>query len=296
MGEQAVPALHGSLSPDQGSLIAYLRDIKKFPMLEPHDEYILAKRWIDENDREAAHRLVTSHLRLVAKVAAGYKGYGLPLGDLIAEGNIGLMHAVKKFDPDKGFRLSTYALWWIKAMIQEYILKSWSLVKIGTTAAQKRLFFNLKRLKNEIQSHEGECGDLTDDQVKKMASELNISSKDITEMEQRIKSGDLSLNNPVTQNSEEGSGEWQDWLADEAPSVEDLLIHEDEFEKRKSLLAEALTHLSEREAYIMQARRLDDPPQTLETISEHLKISKERVRQIEANAFLKLQKYMREKN
>ncbi len=296
MVDQAIPLAHGSLSPDQGSLMAYLRDIKKFPMLEPNDEYMLAKRWLDENDREAAHRLVTSHLRLVAKIAAGYKGYGLPMGDLIAEGNIGLMHAVKKFDPEKGFRLSTYALWWIKAMIQEYILKSWSLVKIGTTTAQKRLFFSLKRLKNEIQSHEGQSGDLTDEQIKKMGQELNISAKDITEMEQRIKSADFSLNNPVSQHGEEGGGEWQDWLTDDAPTVEELLIHEDEFEKRKSLLTQALSNLSEREAYVMQARRLDDPPQTLETVSEHLKISKERVRQIETAAFLKLQKYMQEKS
>lgn len=295
MGAQELSVGQCSFSPDQGSLVAYLRDIKKFPMLQATDEYMLAKRWIDENDREAAHKLVTSHLRLVAKVASGYKGYGLPLGDLIAEGNIGLMHAVKKFDPDKGFRLSTYALWWIKAMIQEYVLRSWSLVKIGTTAAQKKLFFSLKRLKNEIQSHENESGDLTDDQIKKMAVDLKISPKEIAEMEQRVKSADFSLNNPIGQQGEEGGGEWQDWLIDEAPTVEDLLIHQSEFEKRKSLLSEGLSHLSEREVYVMTARRLEDPPQTLEKISEHLKISKERVRQIETSSFLKLQKHITEK-
>lgn len=275
----------------QGSLLAYLRDIRNFPILEPDDEYVLAKRWVDQNDREAAHKLVTSHLRLVAKVAAGYKGYGLPLGDLVAEGNIGLMHAVKKFDPEKGFRLSTYALWWIKAMIQEYILRSWSLVKIGTTAAQKKLFFSLKRLKREIQSHEEEHGDLTNDQLQKMAQDLNIDPKEIEEMEQRVKSSDLSLNSPISYKGEE-VGEWQDWLMDEAPTAEELLMHKDEFEKRKDLLNQALSHLSERESYVLKMRRLEEPPQTLEELSLHLGVSKERVRQIENNSFLKLQKYM----
>ncbi len=292
---QSLSVTRDALSPDQGSLISYLRDIKKFPMLEAAEEYLLARRWLDKNDKDAAHRLVTSHLRFVAKIAAGYRGYGLPLEDLIAEGNIGLMHAVKKFDPEKGFRLSTYAFWWIKAAIQDYILRSWSLVKIGTTAVQKRLFFSLNRLKNKIQAPQNESGDLTDDQIKQMALDLNISPKAITEMEQRIKSFDFSLNISYVQQGEK-EGEWQDWVEDETPTAEEILIHrDDEFEKQKDLLTQALSNLSQREAYIIKERRLNNPPQTLETISKHLKISKERVRQIEINAFLKLQKYMQER-
>lgn len=293
MAEKNLALSQDKLSPDQGSLVAYLREIKKFPMLEAGDEFILAKRWLEQGDREAAHTLVTSHLRLVAKIAAGYKGYGLPMNDLIAEGNIGLMHAVKRFDPDKGFRLSTYALWWIKAMMQEYILRSWSLVKIGTTAAQKRLFFSLKRLKNDIQSAEGESGDLSDAQIDRIATDLNISPKEIAEMEQRIKGADFSLNTPFSKNDAENAGEWQDWLVDELPTAEDLLVHQDEFEQRKSLLSNALETLSKREIQIINARRLQDPPETLDTLATSLGISKERVRQIEMQAFTKLQNHMR---
>ena len=276
-----------------GSLLTYLNDIKKFPFLDPKDEYMLAKRWEEESDPEAAHRLVTSHLKLVTKVAAGYRGYGLPFSDLIAEGNIGLMMAVKKFDPEKGFRLSTYAMWWIKAMIQEYILKSWSLVKIGTTTNQKRLFFSLKRLRNDIQKHGEGSGDLTTDQINQMSKELNIPVKEIAEMEQRIKGADFSLNSPLSKGGDENISEWQDWLIDEAPSAEDLLVHHSEFEQRKGFLNKALTTLSKREAYIMKSRRLEEPPKTLEQLSQSLKISKERVRQIETASFIKLQKYMR---
>ena len=293
MAEKKLALSQSAPSPDQGSLVAYLREIKKFPMLEAGDEFMLAKRWLEQGDRDAAHKLVTSHLRLVAKIAAGYKGYGLPMNDLIAEGNIGLMHAVKRFDPDKGFRLSTYALWWIKATMQEYILRSWSLVKIGTTTAQKRLFFSLKRLKNDIQSVEGVSGDLTDAQIQEIATDLNISPKEIAEMEQRIKGADFSLNTPLSQSDVENAGEWQDWLVDEVPTAEDLLVHRDEFEQRKSLLSNALSTLSERERQIIDARRLQDPPVTLDTLATTLGLSKERIRQIEVNAFTKLQNHMK---
>lgn len=293
MVEKTLSLSQNNLSPDQGSLVAYLREIKKFPMLDATDEFMLAKKWVEQGDRKAAHTLVTSHLRLVAKIAAGYKGYGLPMNDLIAEGNIGLMHAVKRFDPDKGFRLSTYALWWIKAMMQEYILRSWSLVKIGTTSAQKKLFFSLKRLKNDIQSIEGESGDLTAGQIQKIATDLKISPKEISEMEQRIKGADFSLNTPLSQSDVETPGEWQDWLVDELPTAEELLVHQDEFEQRKSLLSKALSNLSEREFQIINARRLQDPPETLDKLATSLGISKERVRQIEMNAFTKLQNYMK---
>lgn len=274
----------------EGIFEKYLKEIKKFPVLGKEEEYTLAKKWTDQGDKEAAQKLITSHLRLVAKIAAGYKGYGLPLGDIIAEGNIGLMHAVRQFDPEKGFRLSTYALWWIKAMIQEYILKSWSLVKIGTTASQKRLFFSLKRLKTEIkEAHEG---DLTPAQTKEIAEKLKVSIRDVVEMEQRVKGQDFSLNIPLDADGENSYAEWQDGLVDESPSPEEYLIQKDEFSKRRNLLKCALGKLSPREAEIITLRRLNEPPITLETLSEKFHISKERIRQIELTAFGKLQNFL----
>ncbi|EKE09913.1 MAG: hypothetical protein ACD_16C00100G0075 [uncultured bacterium] len=266
-------------------LTRYLAEIRRFPILEPDEEYMLAKRWQEHQDPKAAERLVSSHLRLVAKIAGGYRGYGLPLIDLIAEGNVGLMQALRKFDPERGFRFSTYAMWWIRASIQEYILHSWSLVKIGTTAAQKKLFFNLRRLKGEIQSV-SEAG-ITDKTVKDIASELNVSEKEVIEMSKRMAAPDQSLNAPL---KAEGTEEWQDWLVDESSTHEAKIMDHNESQHKNVLLKTALQTLNERERLIIKERRLKDPPKTLETLSETLGISRERVRQIEIRAFEKLQK------
>ena len=266
-------------------LARYLQEIRKFPMLEPNEEYMLAKRWREHADSDAAHKLVTSHLRLVARIAMGYRGYGLPIGEVISEGNIGLMQAVKRFEPDKGFRLATYAMWWIRASIQEYILRSWSLVKMGTTAAQKKLFFNLRRMKGQIQALED--GDLKPDQVRQIAKTLGVSEDDVVSMNRRL-SGDASLNAPVRADSE--SGEWQDWLVDESASQEDVLVASEELSRRKSFLKDAMATLSEREKEIFAARRLAEEPMTLEELSEKHGVSRERIRQIEVRAFEKVQK------
>ena len=282
-----VPAGIPALGPD-ASLNRYLAEIRKFPLLAPQEEYMLAKRWQEHQDPEAATRLVTSHLRLVAKIAMGYRGYGLPVSELIAEGNIGLMQGVKKFEPERGFRLATYAMWWIKASIQEYILRSWSLVKIGTTAAQKKLFFNLRRMKNKLEAIED--GDLHPDDVKKIATDLGVSEDDVVQMNRRMaKGGDTSLNAPLR---EDGEGEWQDWLADDGPSQESVVADKQEADIRHDLLREALLTLNERERHILTQRRLIDEPQTLEDLSQEYGISRERVRQIEVRAFEKLQKEM----
>jgi RNA polymerase sigma-32 factor len=282
-----VPAGIPALGPD-ASLNRYLAEIRKFPLLAPQEEYMLAKRWQEHQDPEAATRLVTSHLRLVAKIAMGYRGYGLPVSELIAEGNIGLMQGVKKFEPERGFRLATYAMWWIKASIQEYILRSWSLVKIGTTAAQKKLFFNLRRMKNKLEAIED--GDLHPDDVKKIATDLGVPEDDVVQMNRRMaKGGDTSLNAPLR---EDGEGEWQDWLADDSPSQETLTADRQEADIRHDLLREALMTLNERERHILTQRRLIDEPQTLEDLSQEYGISRERVRQIEVRAFEKLQKEM----
>jgi len=272
----------------EGSLTRYLQEIRKFPMLEPDEEYMLAKAWVEHQDTEAAHKLVTSHLRLVAKIAMGYRGYGLPVAELIAEGNVGMMQAVKRFDPERGFRLATYAMWWIRAAIQEYILRSWSLVKIGTTAAQKKLFFNLRRIKGQIQAMDE--GDLKPDQVEHIAKQLDVAADDVVNMNRRMAAGDHSLNAPMTL---EGDGEWQDWLVDDSPDQETLVAEEEELGQRRELLAEALTALNERERHILTERRLKDEPTTLEDLSKVYNISRERVRQIEVRAFEKLQKAMR---
>ena len=266
-------------------LARYLQEIRKFPMLEPNEEYMLAKRWREHADSDAAHKLVTSHLRLVARIAMGYRGYGLPIGEVISEGNIGLMQAVKRFEPDKGFRLATYAMWWIRASIQEYILRSWSLVKMGTTAAQKKLFFNLRRMKGQIQALED--GDLKPDQVRQIAKTLGVSEDDVVSMNRRL-SGDASLNAPVRADSE--SGGWQDWLVDESASQEDVLVASEELSRRKSFLKDAMATLSEREKEIFAARRLAEEPMTLEELSEKHGVSRERIRQIEVRAFEKVQK------
>jgi len=273
-----------TLSPE-GSLNSYLLKIRKFPMLEPEQEYILAKNWREKGDRESAHTLVTSHLRLVAKIAMGYRGYGLPVGELISEGNIGLMQAVKKFDPDRGFRLATYAMWWIKAAIQEYILRSWSLVKMGTTANQKKLFFNLRKAKSQISALEE--GDLRPDQVATIATRLGVTEQVVVDMNRRM-SGDASLNAPLRADGE-GGGEWQDWLVDESASQESILVEQEESDNRMAALRSALLVLNERERRIFQARRLQDEPVTLEELSEEFNISRERVRQIEVRAFEKVQ-------
>ena len=271
----------------EGNLTRYLQDIRKFPMLTPEEELSLSRRWRDNQDMEAAHKLVTSHLRLVAKIAMGYRGYGLPLGELISEGNIGLMQGVKKFEPDRGFRLATYAMWWIKASIQEFILRSWSLVKMGTTAAQKKLFFNLRRLKGQMQAIDE--GDLKPEQVAKIAHALDVPEQDVINMNRRLSAPDNSLNAPVRADSE---GEWQDWLVDDAESQETELAERQELTGRKKLLNEALKTLNERERHILIERRLKDNPTTLEDLSQHYNISRERVRQIEVRAFEKLQKSM----
>ena len=271
----------------ESGLARYLDEIRKFPMLEPHEEYMLAKRWREHDDRGAAHRLVTSHLRLVAKIAMGYRGYGLPIGEVVSEGNIGLMQAVKRFDPDKGFRLATYAMWWIKAAIQEYILRSWSLVKMGTTANQKKLFFNLRKAKGKISALEE--GDLRPDQVKQIATRLGVPEQDVIDMNRRL-SGDMSLNAPLRQ---EGIGEWQDWLEDDSASQEEVLLASEEGSNRHAALKDALTGLNERERRIFEARRLLDEPLTLEELSAEFGISRERVRQIEVRAFEKIQEAVR---
>ncbi len=281
-------ALSLSVTPDAG-LSRYLTEIRRFPMLEKDQEFMLAKRWQEHEDPDAAHQLVTSHLRLVAKIAMGYRGYGLPIGEVISEGNVGLMQAVKKFDPDKGFRLATYAMWWIRASIQEYILRSWSLVKMGTTAAQKKLFFNLRRLKGQMQAIED--GDLHPDMVEKIATKLGVTEDDVVQMNRRMSGPDASLNAPLRQ---DGDAEWQDWLVDDkAPNQETEIAERDEFDQRMSLLQEAMGELNERERHILQERRLTDEPKTLEEFSTVYGVSRERVRQIEVRAFEKLQKAMR---
>ena len=275
---------------NEGNLSSYMEQIKKFPLLEAKEEYMLAKAWKNQGDVKAAHKLVTSHLRLVAKIASGYRGYGLPLSDLISEGNIGMMHAVKRFEPEKGFRLATYAMWWIKASIQEYILRSWSLVKIGTTAAQKKLFFNLKKIKSKISAIED--GDLTPDQVDKIATELSVPHKEVISMNRRISGSDYSLNSPVTDDS---SGEWQDWLEDDTQNQEASFADTEEYLIKKNILSDSLEHLNERERDIISERQLSENPLTLEELSKRYGVSRERIRQIEAKAFAKLQTKMTEK-
>ena len=274
-----------SITSGDGGLTRYLEEIRRFPMLQPQEEYMLAKRYHEHTDPKAAHKLVTSHLRLVAKIAMGYRGYGLPIGEVISEGNVGLMQAVKRFEPERGFRLATYAMGWIKASIQEYILRSWSLVKMGTTANQKRLFFNLRKMKSKIQALDD--GDLNPDQVKQIATKLQVSEDEVVSMNRRL-SGDASLNAPLRA-SEGESGEWQDWLVDDSSSQEQVLIEQDELESRRSLLEQAMDTLNERERRIFVARRLSEDPMTLEDLSGEFGISRERVRQIEVRAFEKVQ-------
>src|SRR5215212_4117177 len=272
----------------ESGLSRYLAEIRKFPMLEPQQEYMLAKRWREHDDRDAAHQLVTSHLRLVAKIAMGYRGYGLPISEVVSEGNVGLMQAVKRFEPDKGFRLATYAMWWIKAAIQEYILRSWSLVKMGTTANQKKLFFNLRKAKGRISALDE--GDLRPDQVKQIATQLGVTEQDVVDMNRRL-GGDASLNAPLR---EEGEGEWQDWLVDESASQESLLAAEEEGQNRLQALRNALSVLNQRERRIFEARRLSDDPMTLEELSTEFGVSRERVRQIEVRAFEKVQEAVKQ--
>jgi len=279
----ALPLVSG----DSG-LARYLAEIRRFPMLEPQEEYMLAKRWREHEDPKAAQKLVTSHLRLVAKIAMGYRGYGLPIGEIVSEGNVGLMQAVKRFEPDRGFRLATYAMWWIRASIQEYILRSWSLVKMGTTASQKKLFFNLRKAKSRISAFED--GDLTPEHVEKIATRLGVSKQDVIEMNRRM-AGDASLNAPLR---EEGEGEWQDWLVDDsATDQEHVLMRQEESDNRLDALRGALTVLNPRERRIFEARRLSDDPVTLEDLSEEFGVSRERVRQIEVRAFEKVQSAVR---
>jgi len=268
----------------EGGLGRYLQEIRQFPMLQPDEEFMLAKRWKEHGDREAAHKLVTSHLRLVAKIAMGYRGYGLPISEVVSEGNVGLMQAVKRFEPDKGFRLATYAMWWIKASIQEFILRSWSLVKMGTTASQKKLFFNLRKVKGQIQALEE--GDLRPDQVKEIARRLGVPEEDVVSMNRRL-SGDASLNAPVRAESE---GEWQDWLVDDTDTQEDVLVENEEKRMRLNLLGEAMEKLTDRERRVFEARRMQEEPATLEDLSQEFGVSRERIRQIEVRAFEKVQK------
>ena len=275
------------LDPDS-NLSRYLQEIRKFPILKKEEEYMLAKSWREHEDSEAAHQLVTSHLRLVAKIAMGYRGYGLPMGELISEGNVGMMQAVKRFDPERGFRLATYAMWWIRANIQEYILRSWSLVKIGTTAAQKKLFFKLRKLKGQIQAIDE--GDMRPDQVEKIATALNVPEKDVVSMNRRLAAPDNSLNAPLRA---EGEGEWQDWLVDDSVDQETELAESQELQQRRELLMNAMGNLNDREKHIIKERRLTDEPKTLEELSNVYNISRERVRQIEVRAFEKLQKTVR---
>ena len=269
----------------EGGLSRYLQEIRKFPMLEPQEEFMLAKSWREHGDRESAHKLVTSHLRLVAKIAMGYRGYGLPIGEIISEGNVGLMQAVKRFEPDKGFRLATYAMWWIRASIQEYILRSWSLVKMGTTAAQKRLFFNLRKTKSRISALEE--GDLKPEHLKQIADRLNVTEQEVIDMNRRL-SGDASLNAPIRAEGE--AGEWQDWLVDDRASQETVLAEGEELDNRRDALKSALSVLNERERRIFEARRLAEEPITLEELAAEFGVSRERVRQIEVRAFEKVQK------
>ena len=269
----------------QGGLTRYLEEIRRFPMLEPQQEYMLAKSWREHGDRDAAHELVTSHLRLVARIAMGYRGYGLPIGEVISEGNVGLMQAVKRFDPDKGFRLATYAMWWIRAAIQEYILRSWSLVKMGTTAAQKKLFFNLRKIKGQLKALDE--GDLRPDQVKRIATQLGVTEEDVVSMNRRL-AGDSSLNAPVRNDSE--SGEWQDWLVDDTMDQETALAESEERDRRRGMLNDALKGLNARERRVFEARRLAEDPLTLEELSAEFGVSRERIRQIEVRAFEKVQK------
>ena len=271
----------------QDGLSSYLQRVRQFPMLQPDEEFILAKRWREHGDTEAAHKLVTSHLRLVAKIAMGYRGYGLPVSEIVSEGNVGLMQAVKRFDPDKGFRLATYAMWWIRASIQEFVLRSWSLVKMGTTASQKKLFFNLRKVKNQINALED--GDLHPDQVAEISKRLGVSEDDVVSMNRRI-GGDSSLNAPVRADAE---GEWQDWLTDESESQETELGESQEYDLRMKMLNKAIANLNEREQRIFKARRLEDEPLTLEELSQEFGVSRERIRQIEVRAFEKVQKAMK---
>ncbi len=273
---------------ESSGLARYLEEIRRFPMLDPEEEYILAKRWKEHGDVAAAHRLVTSHLRLVAKIAMGYRGYGLPMNEIISEGNVGLMQAVKRFDPDRGYRLATYAMWWIRAAIQEYILRSWSLVKMGTTAAQKKLFFNLRRLKSRLD--EFEEGDLNPESVREIARTLDVAEQDVIEMNRRLGGPDHSLNAMLRA---DGDSEWQDWLVDDSESQEDTVAEQEELDYRRALLADAMTVLNEREKHILTERRLKEPATTLEELSGQYGISRERVRQIEVRAFEKLQKEMK---
>ena len=277
------------LSPDN-NLGRYLDQIKKFPMLEADEEYSLAKNWLEKSDTKAAHKLVTSHLRLVAKIAMGYKGYGLPVADLIAEGNIGMMHAVKKFDPEKGFRLATYAMWWIKAAIQEFVLRSWSQVKIGTTANQKKLFFNLRRIKSKLNALED--GDLSPNHVNHIADRLDVSKKEVIDMNRRMLGGDHSLNSPISRHDGE-EGQWQDLLVDQEDSQEVKFVKQEENNIRKKMMLEALSLLKPREKDIIIKRRLSESPKTLEELSQEYKVSRERIRQIEVKAFEKLQEAMK---
>ena len=279
MATQNLPSLSG-----ENGLSRYLQEIRTFPMLEPDQEYMLAKRWREDDDRDAAHQLVTSHLRLVAKIAMGYRGYGLPVSEIISEGNVGLMQAVKRFDPEKGFRLATYAMWWIRASIQEFILRSWSLVKMGTTANQKKLFFNLRKVMGQIQAFEE--GDLKPEHVAEIAERLGVPEEDVISMNRRL-GGDTSLNAPLRQDAE---GEWQDWLVDESETQETQLAASEEYAARREMLVEAMEKLNERERRIFEARRLADEPLTLEELSQEFDVSRERIRQIEVRAFEKVQK------
>ncbi len=271
---------------NEGGLAAYLSQIKKFPMLDAEEEYMLAKNWKKTGNVKSAEKLVTSHLRLVAKIAMGYKGYGLPLNEMISEGNVGLMQAVKKFEPDKGFRLATYAMWWIKAAMQEYILRSWSLVKIGTTTAQKKLFFNLKKIKNQIAPNTE--GDLRNDDVKNIAERLDVSEHEVVSMNRRLAGKEHSLNAPIGEDGDE----WQDWVVDKSMDQELKIAQQEEMEQRKNLLSDSIKILNDREKEILYSRRLTDSPNTLEELSKKFKISRERIRQIENKAFEKLQKHM----
>jgi RNA polymerase sigma-32 factor len=287
MATKALPVLASG----SAGLSRYLEEIRRFPMLEPNEEFMLAKRWQEHQDTEAAHKLVTSHLRLVGRIAMGYRGYGLPMGEVISEGNVGLMQAVKRFDPDKGFRLATYAMWWIRASIQEYILRSWSLVKMGTTASQKKLFFNLRRVKGQIQAIEE--GELKPEHVKEIATKLGVSEEDVISMNRRL-GGDASLNAPVRADSE--SGEWQDWLVDDQPDQEERLAESEEMTLRRGLLEGALKSLTDRERQIFEARRLREDPATLEDLSVEFGVSRERIRQIEVRAFEKVQRAVQKAN
>ncbi|MGD0865067.1 MAG: RNA polymerase sigma factor RpoH [Rhizomicrobium sp.] len=283
MSGRGLPSLQG-----EGGLSRYLSEIRKFPLLQPEEEYMFAKRWREHEDPEAARRLVTSHLRLVAKIAMGYRGYGLPVSEIVAEGNVGLMQAVKRFEPDRGFRLATYAMWWIRAAIQEYILRSWSLVKMGTTAAQKKLFFNLRKVKGKINALEE--GDLRPEHVAEIATKLAVSEEEVVNMNRRLSAPDSSLNAPLRSDSE---SEWQDWLADDTLDQETRLADTEELNERHSLLTTALGELTERERDIIEARRLRDEPATLEDLSQKYGVSRERIRQIEVRAFEKLQQQMK---